>query len=283
MSYDLEELSEDSGRPIELYEFSRDGKTWRYTSGDKLVSAGPNNYLAEPIVRSAIFSSQDVSKSSLRITVARTNDFAEQYILNPPATPINMLVKSYHFDDDAIADPYNLNEVDPNIITIWTGEVINVKFTGKNESIILCRPSINAMDRSTLRRLYQVQCPHPLYGDKCRANPTDSGINISIETTDGISITASDLSLQPDGYYSGGYIEFAFDGYIIRRSIIQHAGSSISVNLPAQGISSGTTIDVFPGCDKSIATCATKFSNSDNFGGFPFFPDKNPFGNDPIF
>jgi hypothetical protein len=31
------------------------------------------------------------------------------------------------------------------------------------------------------------------------------------------------------------------------------------------------------GCDHSVSTCAARFGNLANYGGFPFIPTKNPF------
>ena len=45
----------------------------------------------------------------------------------------------------------------------------------------------------------------------------------------------------------------------------------------------GDTIYLYPGCDRTLATCTAKFGNSANFGGFPFIPTKNPFGGSPIY
>jgi hypothetical protein len=50
-----------------------------------------------------------------------------------------------------------------------------------------------------------------------------------------------------------------------------------------QGLAAGTTVTLFPGCDHTLATCSGKFSNTANYGGFPFMPTKNPFGGDPIY
>jgi hypothetical protein len=36
------------------------------------------------------------------------------------------------------------------------------------------------------------------------------------------------------------------------------------------------------GCDRTFATCQSKFGNSLNFGGFPWIPVKNPFAGDSI-
>ena len=40
--------------------------------------------------------------------------------------------------------------------------------------------------------------------------------------------------------------------------------------------------DIASGCDLRAATCATKFGNLPNFGGFPEIPGRNPFGGSSI-
>jgi hypothetical protein len=37
-------------------------------------------------------------------------------------------------------------------------------------------------------------------------------------------------------------------------------------------------VDIAPGCDLRAATCAAKFGNLLNFGGFPEIPGRNHFG-----
>lgn len=42
-------------------------------------------------------------------------------------------------------------------------------------------------------------------------------------------------------------------------------------------LSIGSVVLAYAGCDKSNSTCATKFNNIVNFGGFPYIPNTNPF------
>jgi hypothetical protein len=41
-------------------------------------------------------------------------------------------------------------------------------------------------------------------------------------------------------------------------------------------------VDLAPGCDLRAATCAAKFGNLANFGGFPEIPGRNPLGGGSI-
>jgi hypothetical protein len=49
------------------------------------------------------------------------------------------------------------------------------------------------------------------------------------------------------------------------------------------GIAVGQAVTLYPGCDHTTTTCDGKFSNLNNYGGFPHIPTKNPFGGSPIF
>jgi hypothetical protein len=50
----------------------------------------------------------------------------------------------------------------------------------------------------------------------------------------------------------------------------------------AAGTGGGRAFEAFAGCDRTFATCQSKFGNSLNFGGFPWIPAKNPFAGDSI-
>ena len=58
--------------------------------------------------------------------------------------------------------------------------------------------------------------------------------------------------------------------------IIRDYGSGVELLSPA-AIESGTPVLLTVGCDHSTQTCASRFGNLDNYGGFPAIPSKNPF------
>jgi hypothetical protein len=42
------------------------------------------------------------------------------------------------------------------------------------------------------------------------------------------------------------------------------------------------TVNLYPGCNKSMDHCINRFDNILNYGGFPWIPGKNPFGGTSI-
>jgi hypothetical protein len=79
--------------------------------------------------------------------------------------------------------------------------------------------------------------------------------------------------------------------------ITDHAGATLTLSRPMPDLAAAIATpdldpdtgeplpvlaDIAPGCDLRAATCATKFGNLANFGGFPEIPGRNPFGGSSI-
>ncbi|ELF9250511.1 phage BR0599 family protein, partial [Salmonella enterica] len=43
------------------------------------------------------------------------------------------------------------------------------------------------------------------------------------------------------------------------------------------GLQVGQPVKLYPGCDRTIATCDNKFANHLNYGGQPHMPGKSPY------
>jgi len=271
VTIDLIERSTEQGTPIELYEFTRDSQIWRYTSSDQDVTFQGSVFLAVPIQRPLIEQSQDPGRKPLTLTATRSLSFAAQYVQSPPTDVVSLVIRRYHTED-----------IDSQTVVVWMGRVINVKFE-INEVAIRCEPIFTSLKRPALRRLYQATCPHVLYGPVCRFVRTGLQLDTSVNVTDGTSLTSVDFTGQPAGFYTGGFVEWTNEGATDKRFILSHTGGGIIINIPFTGLEDGASVRVFPGCDHTLNTCVTKFSNEENYGGFPYIPSKNPFSGSPIF
>lgn len=271
MTYDSREKSVYGGEPIEIYKFDREGiSIWRYTSADRDLVVGGQVYLAAPIKRNDIEGSQDVERTALKITMPADADFPEQFISSPPTDRISVEVRRYHYLDSELA-------------FLWVGRVVNVEHR-EFEAIVLCESSVSSLKRPTLRRVYQTSCPHLLYGNECDLVKSTWAVPATLQSgTSGVTLKSSTFAGYADNYFSGGFVEIVVSSLINRAFITGHIGDTITTGLPLQGAAVGLPITVYPGCDHSLNTCATKFSNNVNYGGFPYIPTKNPMGGTPIF
>ena len=203
MTFEIIENSQFLGEPIDLYEFTRDQNVWRYTSSDEDKTVDGSVYTSFEMSRSAIDNSQDIAKSSVTIKATINNPFAAQFIASSPSDIIEVAIKQYHETD-----------IDKQVVTLWNGRVINVKFTDR-EAQIKCDPQVTSMNRNTLRRRYQPECPHLLYGNQCGVSKAAFVTMATVSQSSGNSVSAPEIGVQPDGYFSGGYIEW-FRGFFYR-------------------------------------------------------------------
>jgi uncharacterized phage protein (TIGR02218 family) len=84
---------------------------------------------------------------------------------------------------------------------------------------------------------------------------------------------------QDAGYFEGGEVEFTSgDNDGLRMEVAEFSGGELrlALNLPYD-VEIGDTFNAIAGCPKTAAICKSRFSNLDNFRGFPDLP-----GNDKI-
>jgi hypothetical protein len=114
-------------------------------------------------------------------------------------------------------------------------------------------------------------------GDEEKQNAAD----IAIGTGFTLSTNGAGQSgiIPPDfptnGYWAQGVITFT-SGVLIGQSayiIASNPAGAVSLEVPLPAApATGDTYSIIPGCDKSFATCGSKFSNTANFSGFPYTP-----------
>ncbi|MBL4908943.1 MAG: phage BR0599 family protein [Alteromonadaceae bacterium] len=278
MSFDSIEVSEFGNHPIETYEFQRGPTFFRYTSSDEsfFPTAGLE-FPAIQIKRSRILGTQDIGKTSLKITISRRADVLNQFIATSPTDIITIKVTRFHAGDPL------------NSAIIFNGRIVNVKFL-ENEAEITCQPIFSALKRPGLRRAYQTACPHVLYGTACLANKSLFNVDAVLTDVSGNLITSPDLivSINPTfdaAHFTGGFVEFVNNNNTDRRFItdFNNVSGTLTLNLPFSDLVSGNTVKAFAGCNHTTEVCDGKFINLVNYGGFPFIPQKNPMDGTSIF
>lgn len=126
-------------------------------------------------------------------------------------------------------------------------------------------------------RLYLRSCSADL-GD-ARCGVALAPVAAAVSGSDGrLTLTAGGLASYPDGHFTGGRLVFtggANAGFAteVKRHGIEGDRAVFQLwQIPAAAILAGDAFSVAPGCDKSFATCRTKFGNGVNFRGFPHMP-----------
>lgn len=283
MTYAAQETSEQSGAPVELYLFTRnavDGSDpcspvasstvlVRSTSAEVDVEYDSQTWVSDVLSRSDFEESPELARAPIRITTRRTHPVAELFRVSPPTDVIALTIFRLHRDDSPA-----------QAVVAWIGRVLNCEFSGA-QATLNCEPVSTSARRTGLRRLYQKNCPHVLYGPGCTVDRADHAITTTVTGISGKVITLAELLDRP---YAGGYVEFQLESDVVEKRFIQSAdGLDLTLALPFADLEESDTVTVYPGCDHTIETCDTVYDNRPNYGGMPHIPTKNPFGGDPVY
>lgn len=269
MSYDTYEQSVQDGRPKYRVLFDFGGVDYRYTNEETIIADSGGSWLPEAIQFSEFSQTNEMAKDPLTITLPRDNALALQFLGGVPEQVVSVTVYRWHTND--VAEEYRF---------YWKGRVAGASPEGDTVKL-RCENIFTSLRRPGLREKYQVGCRHALYGRGCGLDKDDfavartatavSGSQVSITITSGID------------YFAGGMLQTS-DG--IFRDIASNTASTVTLLRPLPQLAAAIADDgpqavtLYPGCAHTLAACKDKFDNLLNFGGCPWIPNKNPFGND---
>lgn len=161
--------------------------------------------------------------------------------------------------------------------------LVNV-FAGRMGEIDIGRSALT-LNMEDPRGFLKIQTPRNFYSAQCRYSLFDAGCTLSQAAfaVTGVVTGASrnqsintNITSKADAYFSLGEARFTSGlnnglRQMIRRST--QAGGLIELITPMPfTVMNGDALTLYPGCDKTTATCTTKFANLVNFGGAPYIP-----------
>jgi uncharacterized phage protein (TIGR02218 family) len=125
------------------------------------------------------------------------------------------------------------------------------------------------------RNVYQAACSNTLFDSICGLSTATWRSTGTISTVTSTASFTSTLT-QADDFFTGGRVRFLsgrLEGTWLPIKAFMHASGSVTLaRPPADVLQAGDTFEVWPGCDKKLATCTTKFGNIIHFRGQPFIP-----------
>jgi len=265
MTYNAAESSVYSGEPVELYKAVRGTARFLYTSASYAITYNGETYQPVSIERPEIEQNREINRSNIPVTVPRDLDVADQFRLYPPADVVSMTVFRGHPSDG-------------EFVAIWAGRILSVAWLGIRAEMT-CEPIFSSLRRTGLRRKYGAMCPHVLYGVACGVNQLSHQLTGPVTVIGSGTLDITGLSGFADDYFTGGFVRFYTQtGLGDTRFITAHTGGQITIPVGFLELSVGDSVDVFPGCNRTMNDCESKFNNLDNYGGNPYRPDVNPFG-----
>ncbi len=279
----IEESVED-GQPIELYRFTNLEETFRYTSGQEEVLFDGSTYVPTEISRTSSGKEDINTRATLVLKLPNTDPLVRRYVIGLPATPDKVVVYRQHSTDGG----------SPETVILFSGQIENVGFTG-NEAKVNVVSTVNFLGKPMPRQTMRSMCNHILFDTRCKAAEANFSMIVTVTaiSTDGLTITVNggidtivDTGLQLSAqiaadaaYFNGGVLSRS---NLEQRSILSTVdlGGNVvdfSMLIGYQSLSVGGTLLLLAGCDHNFSTCRVKFSNHQQYGGFPYVPRKNPF------
>jgi uncharacterized phage protein (TIGR02218 family) len=234
-------------------------------------------YAPTPIIAGEVSQTNEMAKDPLSIQFPRDNEFAQQFLGGVPEQITTVTVFRGHQTDG-----------DGEFRTYWKGRVASASAEGDTVSLS-CENIFTSMRRPGLRARYQKVCRHALYSAGCGALEADFAESVTATAVAGTIVTVTGIApaSAADGFFTAGTLKTA-SGEL--RYITKHEGSTLTLMYPLASLSEEVnessageaSVTIYPGCDHTRSTCVDKFDNVENFGGFPWLPSKNPFGNSVI-
>ncbi len=250
------------GYPIEIYEFKRGvSETFFLTSHDEPVTFQSNIYVPTQLERASVEQNTEIERAELKIKIQRDATILDNFVAYPPTEIMTLTIFRKHG-----------NDVAEEFVTVWKGRVLTVEWSG-SQATIACEPVFTSLKRPGLRRKFQSQCPHILYGAECALN------NLAFQVIGTVSAISLNVVSAPEwiaGGFDGGYLVFESNQF---RSVVADDGAgTLTLVSPFVGLEIGSLVEGFPGCAHDLTDCDVKFANVINYGGFPYVPGRNPFG-----
>jgi uncharacterized phage protein (TIGR02218 family) len=264
------------GSPTEFYHFQRGATHWHYTSADAAQIYGSDTYNPTKLKRSAIKQGGGMSAEGLTITLPRDNALALTYIAFPTAEKTSIIIYGRHRNDS-----------DGEVVHLWSGRVKNANFKGAAVELS-CESILTTSRAQGLKRSFGANCSHVLYDQ----TPLTCGVikaafesSVTLASAEGVMLTATALGVFAEGYFAGGLLEWQHDGVTEYRMIMasQTGTGLFRLISPLNGLATGDTVKVYPGCNRTTDQCQNRFNNLSNYGGFPYVPVESPFGGTMVF
>jgi uncharacterized phage protein (TIGR02218 family) len=166
----------------------------------------------------------------------------------------------------------DFGDTSAGLVTLFYGRVVEVD-VGRSSATIKANTHLELLNLQWPWRLFQPGCSRTLFDAGCTLAKGSFRVGATVTTGSSLQALHTDYA-EADGYASLGTVTFT-GGTLTGRSFaikVQNGGVlDMLVPLPALP-TAGDTLDIYPGCNKTQATCSGKFGNLQHFQGEPYVP-----------
>lgn len=261
-TYLEDETGTETSQPREGIEITTGTLAWRVTSGSRTVTINGVLYTPATCQRGTVAVATSASANDHEFRLPVSHEFTQRYLSASP--PRQVVVRIWR-----------KQVTSGEVKRLWEGLITKCRVDGHVATFSV--PS--RLGLLLPRRLPVVtagrSCGHILYDGNCRVSRASFVVATTISAINGNEVTVSSDGGNPDQWAQFGEMLHVASGE--RMTISSHVGNVLSLQLSMHGIAVGDAVQVFAGCDHTIATCRDKFNNVVNYGGIPELPTRNPF------
>lgn len=280
--FDTFELSRFLGRPVRLFQFTRQSKVWRFAQADRDLVIGGNTWLAAQIERDEIRQTVERAKDKLTIRLAYLPDPDAPADLVPSTQPLGDIWRPYIPSDQitVICLEAHYGDTDPPKVE-WMGEVAQPAFTD-TQLELTCVPGRAIAEAVNQGPKWQRGCwkvPYSQGSRGCGMDPADFEVPATLTEVDGLTLTAAEFASAPLSLLQGELRWTRSNGLIERRTIVSHTLGSDTVRLLYGGeeLAAALAVVALPSCEQTWAACEVRFVDPENhYGGAIYMPVENP-------
>lgn len=252
-------------RPVFLYRLTQGDAVHHWTGYGAEVEAGGQTWRPQNLVHSGLTRSTEFLDEGVKLQFATREAASPLRQFLGVAPPEAVTVDLYQI----FAPGFAVDLEAP----LYSGQIGQVEYGPGGQIRASLSSLLRVAEHQVPRFLVSQKCNHVLYQPQtCRLLQNDFELVATLASVEGRVLVAPEFAAQADDWLSLGKVRVGGEW----RSILSHQGDTITVNVPFRAAAAGAQAFAYAGCDKLAATCRDKFANFDNFGGFPYLPDKNP-------
>lgn len=157
-------------------------------------------------------------------------------------------------------------------VVMFIGRVSTLDPAGDTTVMMKVKSETVTLDENMPRNYFQMECKHTLFDGGCTLNKAAFAV-AGLAGAGSTSIQINWASATADTYDLGTVTMESGANVGQKRTIRRSDGSSLLLVTPFEyPVAENDAFKAYPGCDLQYDTCLNKFSNQDNFRGFPYVP-----------
>lgn len=271
MSYQEYEQSTQRADPVYLFRISVASEVLRYTSAANDVVAMGETWLHAPFETSGINLSNNSNVEAFTITLPYSHELAQK-LMGYISVPTGISVFSGY-----------LSDADQEFLVEWSGVDCRVNPEDAGMCRLVFTSIFNKAQAQGLSPVFQRRCRHAVYSEGCGLDSDAFAIDVDVLDVDGKIITIEESSSTIGQNFSYGMIKSP-DG--VYHFVYSYSAGRVELFDAVPAIIAAfdqgpLTLQIYPGCDQSIARCR-ELGNWANFGGDQWLSD-NPFDGRSLF